>query len=615
MSFSSSDFQYYLDHDNHDTRAKWRQFTTADIFKPRFDISLKEAKDLAFERLKVVAENKVFSAFDFLKNPLNVFANHEMAGIVDHSLATKITVQLNLFGGTVVTLGTDRHLPIAEGIDDLSTVGCFALTELGYGNNAVEMETTAQWDATTKEFIINSPSVLSQKYWITNGALHSNFAVVFAQLFINGQHEGIHAFLVRIRNKDMSVRHGVFIEDMGHKLSSNGVDNARISFTNISVPRESLLNKYSDVDINGNYHSKIPKKRERFLRVADRLLSGRLCIAAMQISNTKSTLCTCFRYASKRLAMGKTGKSDTPIMDFQLFQNAMYPLLAKSVCLNIAFNQIKTIYSQNAVNEPTIDVIRLCCVIKPMITWNLKDVATRSVERCGGQGYLSCNRLAESIGFSHSGITAEGDNSILMQKVTKELMGSIEKKNYKFPEMTQCPIREIPKKEKISDIETMLNLLKWRELFLIKELTKVSIEKIAKGGKTVYDVWMIENNYLVQNLAHAFGERVVAEICCNELRICPSSIKKVLELLVRTYLQHVVVENLSWFLIHDTVNNKAAEELNVAYRENIREIHPHALNLVNSFGIPEHLLTAPIAQNYEDFNSRPNGGEVYRAKL
>ena len=614
MSFNSLEFQTYLDHDNHDTRAKWKQFTTNDIFKPRFDISMQEAKHLAFERLKVVAENKVFSAFDFLRNPLNVFANHEMAGIVDHSLATKLTVQLNLFGGTVVTLGSERHMAIAKGIDDLSTVGCFALTELGYGNNAVEMETTSHWDPKTKEFIINSPSVLSQKYWITNGALHSNYAVVFAQLFMNGQHEGIHAFLVRIRNADMTVRSGVFIEDMGHKLSSNGVDNARIAFTNVRVPRESILNKYSDVDADGKYTTKIPKKRERFLRVADRLLSGRLCIAAMQISNTKSTLCTCFRYASKRLAVGKTGKSDTPIMDFQLFQNAMYPLLAKSVCLNIAFNQIKTMYSQNVVNEPTAEVIRLCCVIKPMITWNLRDVATRSVERCGGQGYLSCNRMAESIGFAHSGITAEGDNSILMQKVTKELMGSIEKKEYKFPEMTQCPMREMPAKEKISDIDTLVNLLRWREISLIKELAKVNFEKVKKG-KTVYDIWMKEDNYLVQELALAYGQRIVAEYCYNELRICPSGIRKVLELLVRTYLAQVVSEHLPWFLIHNTVSTKAAIELKNSYLDCIREMHPQALNLVNSFGIPEHLLTAPIAQNYEDFNSRPNGGEVFKAKL
>lgn len=64
--------------------------------------------------------------------------------MVDGSMCTKMTVQFNLFGGTLITLGTERHRKHLEAIDDLSTVGCFALTELGYGNNAVEMETTGK---------------------------------------------------------------------------------------------------------------------------------------------------------------------------------------------------------------------------------------------------------------------------------------------------------------------------------------------------------------------------------------------------------------------------------------------------------------------------------------
>jgi len=60
-------------------------------------------------------------------------------------------------------LGTERHRKYLTGMDDLTVIGCFALTELGYGNNAVEMETTAKWDAKTKEFIIHTPSTLARK--------------------------------------------------------------------------------------------------------------------------------------------------------------------------------------------------------------------------------------------------------------------------------------------------------------------------------------------------------------------------------------------------------------------------------------------------------------------
>ena len=41
---------------------------------------------------------------------------------------------------------------------------------------------------------------------------------------------------------------GVFIEDMGDKISLNGVDNARLMFNNVRIKRENMLNALCDVD-------------------------------------------------------------------------------------------------------------------------------------------------------------------------------------------------------------------------------------------------------------------------------------------------------------------------------------------------------------------------------
>lgn len=108
-----------------------------------------------------MAHSGLVSVTDFLTDPKNIFTAHEFIAQVDPSAGIKFTVHYNLFGGSIIALHTDRHKHLFKKIDDLSIIGCFCFTELGYGNNAVEMETTVEYDDKTKEFVIHSPTPLS----------------------------------------------------------------------------------------------------------------------------------------------------------------------------------------------------------------------------------------------------------------------------------------------------------------------------------------------------------------------------------------------------------------------------------------------------------------------
>ncbi|KAG9463110.1 hypothetical protein GDO78_022412 [Eleutherodactylus coqui] len=107
---------------------------------------------------------------------------------------------------TLNALGTDEQIakwmPLAM---DYKILGTYAQTELGHGTYLRGLETTATFDPTTQEFIIDTPQITATKWWPGDLGKTSTHAMVLAQLYSNGQNYGMHPFIVQIRSlKDHS---------------------------------------------------------------------------------------------------------------------------------------------------------------------------------------------------------------------------------------------------------------------------------------------------------------------------------------------------------------------------------------------------------------------------
>lgn len=63
---------------NSNTRKVLTETFDDKIFVPVYDISLRNAKELALHRLQKVISTKVVSIRDFITNPENIFTVHEM---------------------------------------------------------------------------------------------------------------------------------------------------------------------------------------------------------------------------------------------------------------------------------------------------------------------------------------------------------------------------------------------------------------------------------------------------------------------------------------------------------------------------------------------------------
>jgi len=273
------------------------------------------------------------------------------------------------------------------------------------------------------------------------------------------------------------------------------------------------------------------------------------------------------------------------------------PLLANTYATQFALDYVKDRWAyQNPDGSEHADVVTMCCAIKPLASWYLGEIATVTRERCGGQGYLSCNRLGTYIGLAHAGMTAEGDNSVLMQKVAKERL-----------EVFKPAKIQPPEEKSLNNAEYIHYLFQMRETQLFMQLGK----KMMKAGKEgLFDTWMYDESDLVQAAARAYAERLISEQFQAAIEKGDSSLRDILSSLRHLYLINIVQKNLGSFITSGLVSVEEASAVQGIAVDLCKDIAPHSLALTDAFAFPEEMLAAPITMDWIGYNSYDNQGEV-----
>src|SRR5690606_38202462 len=206
------------------------------------------------------------------------------------------------------------------------------------------------------------------KEYIGN-ALHSKMATVFAQLIVDGKNEGVHAILVPLRIEKHEEFEGITIEDNGYKLGLNGVDNGKIWFNNVRVPRENLLNKYGEIREDGTYFSSIKNPNKRFFTMLGTLVGGRICVARGALGGAKMALSIAVKYALNRRQFNDSIKvQEDLIMDYPTHQLRLTPRVASAYVYHVTLEEMMKRYSDDSQPDKR-KIETQVAGLKSIITW------------------------------------------------------------------------------------------------------------------------------------------------------------------------------------------------------------------------------------------------------
>ena len=534
----------------------------------------------------------------------------------DLSLVIKFGVQFGLFGGSIHHLGSRRHHE--EYLEDIGTMdlpGCFAMSELGHGSNVRDLETTATYDADTEEFVIDTPHDGARKEWIGNAAAHGRKATVFAQLHTQGEDYGVHAFVVPIRRSNGTPQPRVRIEDCGEKMGLNGVDNGRIWFDAVRIPRENMLDRHATVNPDGTYESEIPSAGRRFFTMLSTLVGGRISVARSACSAAKSGLTIAVRYGNRRRQFGPQDEPEAPILDYRTHQRRLLPRLAKTYAIHAALADLTQTFAARSSGESLEDIEATANALKAYSTWHTTDVLQTVREACGGQGYLAENRIAALKADTDVYTTFEGDNTVLLLQVAKGLLSDFQRE---FRDMNvfnmvrfvasdvgtrlteKNPIvRRNTDQEHLRDPAFHANAFAYRSDALLQSAARRLKHRIDEGMDT-YDAFIEVQDHLV-TLAKAEAERAVFERFDASIKnVADAEVQETLRMLCTLFALEAIESDRGWFLEQGYIESGKAKAIRAEVNVLCAEVRPMAEGLVDAFAIPNACLGASIAQKQND---------------
>uniref|UniRef100_A0A1L8DYW9 Acyl-coenzyme A oxidase n=2 Tax=Nyssomyia neivai TaxID=330878 RepID=A0A1L8DYW9_9DIPT len=479
-------------------------------------------------------------------------------------------------------------------------IGTYAQTEMGHGTFIRGLQTTATYDEKTKEFILNSPTLSSYKWWPGGLGHTANCAIVMAQLIIRDKRQGIFPFFVQIRDEDTHMPlPGIKVGDIGAKMGLKSTNNGFLGFTNHRIPRENMLMKNAQVLEDGTFvkapASVLTYGTMVFVRVMIvRDMSNRLAQAA--------TIAT--RYSAVRKQSPINPDEPEPqILDHVTQQNKIFPQLAKSVIFKLAADLIIDTY--NSVNSDLAkgkldrlpELHALSCALKAISSTDAVAGVETCRLSCGGHGYLECSGFPTLLGFVTAAYTYEGENTVLLLQTARYLMKAVLNPDLSPTVAYLKRFTEYKTKKRWEgSIQGMIEAFEAVAAAKIRIAAESVEQRMGEGKKTgtAANESSIELVEAADAHCRAFILRAGAKSIDEVTRKVSPALGGVLRDLLELYAVDAAKKALGDLLRFTTITDGDVKVLQKRLEDVLARIRPNAVAIVDGFDFPDEVLRSAL---------------------
>lgn len=280
--------------------------------------------------------------------------------------------------------------------------GKYMLTEIGHGLDARSIETTATLSDDGQSFDLHTPSSAAAKTMPPATPLGNvpKVAIVFAQLIVDNEVQGVRAFVVHLTEGSRMCR-GISTKLLPQRPGSRLLDHALTLFSHVRLDRDCLLGaiaKPSDL-------------RRVFLEQTHRLTVGSLALSLVNVPALKAGAYLTYVFSQKRMVTNPASNAPVPILSFPTQYGPIISAAAHAAVMEAAGRSAIGVFRAPGVHE----LLRhaMACLYKATATFATQRHLNELTERCGWRGMFTFNKISELQLAMKGNSIAEGDATVL----------------------------------------------------------------------------------------------------------------------------------------------------------------------------------------------------------